>query len=142
MPRHINHKARERLGVASLVDPTACSLMLLLALVACERADLATLPEPQFERPEPEPEPAPPSAIVEPASSSEPAPVEPTPAEPPAPAIRVAPTLAPDARELDRRCMSRAGCRWEGEPKRPRIVKKQPPVVEPAIESSEEAAPR
>lgn len=90
----------------------------LLLLAACEHADRPTLPPPPTLEPEP--------VRVEPIAevAAEPAP-PPALAPPVAPLIR--PARVPTAEELDRRCMSRAGCRWEGEVTRPRVVKREAP---------------
>jgi hypothetical protein len=110
-------------------------VVLLLSLAACERANLATQ-EPQFAPPPPAPAPPAPAPVA-----SEPVLLEGLPEvvpEAPAPAVAPAkPQLYFGKQsldgELDRRCMSRAGCRWKGEREAPRVVKKPAPVtLEPA----------
>jgi len=92
-------------------------LALLLSLTACEHADAVRAEEPP--PPAPAPEPTAPPAVAPAVAPVAPAPAEPT----PAPAIRTTLPRPSDA-ELDRRCMSRAGCHWKGENTAPRVVKK------------------
>jgi hypothetical protein len=93
--------------------------LVLLSLAACEHADLAT--QPQSPSPSLEPAPAPaPAPVAEPAPAPEIA--------KPAPVTNE--TQLFDETLVERRCMSRAGCRWEKEGyKKPRVVKKAAPTT-------------
>ena len=86
--------------------PSYRKLTMLFTLAACEHAAPATTAhEPRT------PEPAP---VVE--------------AEPPKPAPKqpaIIKPKSPTAYELDRKCMSRAGCRWEKEAPLPRVQKRE-----------------
>ena len=99
-------------------------LTILLTLAACERSDTTTTPEPKLAA-EPAPAPAPaPKAEEAPAV----APLAPEPKAAPEPKpVTVKKAKLPTPYELDRKCMSRAGCRWEKE-EQPRVTKK--PAVE------------
>ena len=102
-------------------------LTILLTLAACERADTTTTPEPKLAAEPLAPAPAPaPDLKADEAPAVAPIAPEPTPAATPEPVVVKKPTL-PTTYELQRKCMSRAGCRWERE-ERPRVTKK--PVVE------------
>lgn len=131
--------------------PNYRKLTLLVSLAACERSDTTTTPEPQFvDPPAPQPEarlevaPAP-IADVQPLPEPKPekaavAPVKPKVAKKAVAAKKPNPKLAPlttgpfvpSEHELDRRCMSRAGCRWEREEMKLRVTKKKQQVEQRA----------
>jgi hypothetical protein len=99
-------------------------LLFLLAVAACEHADNLTTNEATAPSPQPtapasvEPTPVP---VAQPAPAPQPAP---KPAVSAQPHVQVKAAPHTTVKELDQRCMSRAGCRWDDAAMRPRVTKK------------------
>jgi hypothetical protein len=99
-------------------------LVLLASLAACEHIDTARVEQPDQPAPEEAVDPVVRASVKDSDSLAN-----------PKPAVALQPQRAPLDRtdELDRRCMTRAGCRWGHEVERPRITKKLVvPVPAPA----------
>ena len=65
-----------------------------------------------------------PVAVIEPVKPAIAAPVKPALTPEPQQKQLVKPHTLPEQQLLDRRCMSRAGCRWQGERESARVMKK------------------
>jgi hypothetical protein len=105
--------------------PNHTSLVLLASLTACE---LETISHRVEEPTQPEAEKTATPAEAAPDADAK-------------PAITLQPRLAPlvdGTADLDRRCMTRAGCRWGNQVERPRVTKKLvvPVPAQPASATS------